>query len=127
MHSVVASSTLMAILSRVPRYQCGKSGTALDDRGEFVRVEDVERLAKLHDVRRPLTPKQLILLTFLRDFIEVHGYAPSFAEIASSFGYRSLATVHEHISTLEYKGYIARHFNESRSIIVLTDEEMNDA
>ena len=45
--------------------------------------------------------------------------APSFEEIAEHFGYQSLATVHEHLSNLERKGYIRRGYNESRAIEVL--------
>ena len=44
------------------------------------------------------------------------GYAPSFEEIAEAFGYSSLATVHEHLSNLERKGYIRKAYNESRSV-----------
>ncbi len=47
------------------------------------------------------------------------GYAPSFEEIAEQFGFQSLATVHEHLTNLERKGYIQRAYNESRSIEVL--------
>ena len=47
------------------------------------------------------------------------GYAPSFEEIAEQFGFQSLATVHEHLTNLERKGYIRRSYNESRSIEVL--------
>ena len=40
-------------------------------------------------------------------------------EIAGHFGFQSLATVHEHLTNLERKGYIRRTYNESRSIEVL--------
>lgn len=65
---------------------------------------------------RPLTQKQRALFDFLKDSIHSHGYAPSFEEIARRFGYRSLATVHEHLTTLEAKGWIRRRYNESRAI-----------
>lgn len=67
----------------------------------------------------PLTRKQREILDFLRATIERHGFAPSFEEIAEQFGYQSLATVHEHLTNLERKGYIRRSFNESRSIELL--------
>jgi repressor LexA len=64
----------------------------------------------------PLTKRQKEILDYINDFIDEHGYAPSFEEIAQSFGYSSLATVHEHLSNLERKGYIRKSYNESRSI-----------
>jgi repressor LexA len=64
----------------------------------------------------PLTKRQKEILDYIESFIEEQGYAPSFEEIAESFGYSSLATVHEHLSNLERKGYIRKSYNESRSI-----------
>ena len=67
----------------------------------------------------PLTKRQREILTFLGSYSEDNGYAPSFEEIASRFNYNSLATVHEHLSNLERKGYIKRSYNESRAIEIL--------
>ena len=64
----------------------------------------------------PLTKRQKEILDQLSGYIADHGYAPSFEEIAEFFGYNSLATVHEHVSNLERKGYIRKTFNQSRSI-----------
>lgn len=63
-----------------------------------------------------LTKRQREILDFIDSFIQNQGYSPSFEEIARFFGYRSLATVHEHLSNLERKGYIRRNYNESRSV-----------
>lgn len=67
----------------------------------------------------PLTRKQREILDFLTETINSQGFAPSFEEIAERFGYQSLATVHEHLTNLERKGYIRRNYNESRAIEVL--------
>jgi repressor LexA len=64
----------------------------------------------------PLTRRQRELLDYVSTYIEGKGYAPSFEEIARQFGFRSLATVHEHLTNLERKGYIRRSPNESRGI-----------
>ena len=64
----------------------------------------------------PLTKRQKQILDYLKAFIDDHGYAPSFDEIRHEFGYTSLATVHEHLSNLERKGYIRRAYRESRSV-----------
>ena len=69
-----------------------------------------------------LTKRQREILSFLSEYNEANGYAPSFEEIASQFNYNSLATVHEHLSNLERKGYIKRSYNESRAIEILPSE-----
>ncbi len=70
----------------------------------------------------PLTKRQREILSFLSDYAGNNGYAPSFEEIASQFNYNSLATVHEHLTNLERKGYIRRTFNESRAIEILPSD-----
>src|SRR5688572_32784351 len=70
----------------------------------------------------PLTKRQREILNFLSSYAEEYGYAPSFEEIASHFNYNSLATVHEHLTNLERKGYIRRSYNESRAIEILPSE-----
>ena len=70
----------------------------------------------------PLTRRQREILDFISAQISEQGYAPSFEEIAKRFTFRSLATVHEHLTNLERKGYIRRAHNESRGIeVILTD------
>lgn len=64
----------------------------------------------------PLTRRQRQILDYLKDYIKAHQYAPSFEEIAEHFSFSSLATVHEHLTNLERKGYIQRGHNESRAI-----------
>jgi hypothetical protein len=82
--------------------------------------------ARLVDARkashRPLTKIQHGVLTFLRDYVAEHGYAPTFEEIAGRFGYESLATVHEHMETLTRKGWIRRGYNEARAIELIPEE-----
>jgi len=72
----------------------------------------------------PLTKRQKEILDYLGGFIEEQGYAPSFEEIAEAFGYSSLATVHEHLSNLERKGYIRKSYNESRSLELVSHSGM---
>ncbi len=70
----------------------------------------------------PLTKRQREILNYLQGYSEDRGYAPSFEEIASHFNYNSLATVHEHLTNLERKGYIRRSYNESRAIEILPSD-----
>ena len=70
----------------------------------------------------PLTRRQREILTYLQSYADDRGYAPSFEEIAAHFNYNSLATVHEHLTNLERKGYIRRSYNESRAIEILPSD-----
>src|SRR3981081_2254032 len=63
-----------------------------------------------------LTKRHRAILTYLANYSEEHADAPSFEEIATQFNYNALATVHEHLTNLERKGYIKRAYNESRGI-----------
>jgi repressor LexA len=70
----------------------------------------------------PLTKRQREILDYVESFLEHYGYSPSFEEIASNFGYSSLATVHEHLSNLERKGYLRKNYNKSRSLELMPAE-----
>jgi repressor LexA len=69
-----------------------------------------------------LTKRQREIFDYLVGYSEANGFAPSFEEIARNFNYNSLATVHEHLSNLERKGYIKRAYNESRAIEILPSD-----
>ena len=66
-----------------------------------------------------LTRRQKQVFDFLVDFINGHGYSPSFEEIGAGLDLSSLATVHKHMQTLEKKGFIRRGYNQSRSVEVV--------
>src|SRR5215467_14044865 len=66
-----------------------------------------------------LTRRQKEVYDFLAQFVEKHGYSPSFEEIGEGLGLSSLATVHKHVSNLEKKGLLTRDYNRSRSIDLL--------
>jgi len=66
-----------------------------------------------------ITKRQREVYDFIHDFVQQHGYSPSFEEIGSGLGLSSLATVHKHVSNLERKGLLKRAYNRSRSIDVL--------
>jgi len=63
-----------------------------------------------------LTRRQRQVIDFIAGFLQEQGYSPSFQEIAQGLGLNSLATVHKHVLTLERKGFLRRHYNQSRSI-----------
>ena len=66
-----------------------------------------------------LTKRQRQIYDFISSFVQSKGYSPSFEEIGSGMGLRSLATVHKHITNLERKGLLKRDYNRSRSIDLL--------
>src|SRR5208337_3382286 len=63
-----------------------------------------------------LTRRQKQVYDFLAQFVDEHGYSPSFEEVGEGLGLSSLATVHKHVSNLEEKGLLKRDYNRSRSI-----------
>jgi len=65
-----------------------------------------------------LTKRQKEVLDFIADFVEEHGYSPSYEELARGLKLASLATVHKHIEALESRNYVRRLFNQSRSLEV---------
>jgi repressor LexA len=70
----------------------------------------------------PLTKRQREILDYVESFLENYGYSPSFEEIARYFNYSSLATVHEHLSNLEKKGFLRKNYNKSRSLELVPAE-----
>jgi len=63
-------------------------------------------------------------MDFVARYSRKHGFAPTFAEIQKRMKLRSLATVHQHISTLESKGYLERKKRQPRSIVAAVTEKM---
>ncbi len=59
-----------------------------------------------------LPHKKQQILSFLKKYIQEHGYAPTLTEIAKKFRLNSLATVHEHLELLEKLGFIRRNRGE---------------
>ena len=73
----------------------------------------------------PLTKRQKEVLDFVTQFIELHGYAPSYREIAKHFNYGSVATVAEHIESLVAKGMLQKGENEARSIQLVRADDVD--
>jgi len=66
-----------------------------------------------------ITRRQRQVYDFISEFVQKHGYSPSFEEIGEGLGLSSLATVHKHVSNLEKKDLLKRDYNRSRSIDLL--------
>lgn len=63
-----------------------------------------------------LYKRQREILDFVTQYIQRNGYSPTLQEIAKSLGVSSLATVHEHLETMEHKGIIKRKGGSVRGI-----------
>ncbi len=53
-----------------------------------------------------LTPAQEKVYQFVRNFILLHGYAPSYEEIRTHLGFRSLNAVYKHLRAIEERGFL---------------------
>jgi repressor LexA len=65
---------------------------------------------------QPLTKRQTEIFTYIKDFLESSGFAPSYREIAAHFKLSSIATVADHIEALRSKGYLEQEVNQARSL-----------
>lgn len=71
----------------------------------------------------PLTKRQKEMLDYITQYIEVHGYAPSYREIAEAFKLGSVATIADHVETLVAKGLLRKNDNSARSLQVVAEED----
>jgi len=69
--------------------------------------------------------RQKEILNLIAQSIDKFGYAPTLTEIADKLGLSSLATVHEHLATLEKKGLIRRYRGAVRGIELLENNDDN--
>jgi len=70
---------------------------------------------------RPVTPRQMDILRFVRDFRARHGYSPTMQEIADYLGV-SKVTVFEHVGALEKKGLLLRGARHKARSLQISDE-----
>ncbi|MBD3366206.1 transcriptional repressor LexA [candidate division WWE3 bacterium] len=68
-----------------------------------------------------LYKRQKQVLNFVSQFIQKNNTSPTLQEIADAMGLSSLATVHEHLSALEKKGFIKRYDGAVRGIEIITE------
>lgn len=57
---------------------------------------------------QPRTKRQKEVLEYITDFIEDHGYQPSYQQIALHFGVKSKGGIAKHVESLEKQGLIRR-------------------
>lgn len=65
-----------------------------------------------------VTKKQRVMLDYIESFTDNQGFSPSYREIAEALGYKSIATVAEHINNLVVAGLIRKNDGVARSLEV---------
>ncbi len=63
------------------------------------------------------------IYSFIKNSIEVEGYAPSVRDICASLSIKSTSTVHAYLARLEQKGYIVRGQGKSRALKLVDNNE----
>jgi repressor LexA len=71
-----------------------------------------------------LTARQRRILTFIRAWVEEHGYPPSVREIGEAVGLVSPSSVAYQLKELEKKGYLRRDPNRPRAVDVRSPSDM---
>ena len=62
------------------------------------------------------TKKQRELLSYIENFINEHGYSPSYREIMQGLKYNSVATVALHVNSLLKRGHLKKRDRSARSL-----------
>lgn len=73
---------------------------------------------------RPLSQRQRMILQYIQQHTENHGYPPTVREIGEAVDLSSSSTVHAHLKALEERGYIKRDAVLTRAIKI-TQEGMS--
>jgi SOS-response transcriptional repressor LexA len=79
------------------------------------------------DSMKPITPRQQVILDFIKGFISEKGYAPTVREIGQGIFLTAHSTVCALLDRLEENGYIERIAGKSRSLRVVGQEPVNDS
>jgi SOS-response transcriptional repressor LexA len=70
------------------------------------------------DIIQP-TKKQKELLNYIDEFINSHGYSPSYREVMQGLNYTSVATVSLHITNLISRGHLGKRNRSARSLYLV--------
>lgn len=74
-------------------------------------------------MQKQLTEIQKNILDFLIDQVKGKGMPPTLADVAKHFGYKNRATVQQHFSAIERKGYIKKKPKLSRGIELTLEDK----
>jgi len=68
-----------------------------------------------------LTPKQLKLFKYLKNYFKEHEYMPIFEEMKVYMNIKSKSGVHHMLGAIEWKGYIKRYPARNRAIKIIKE------
>jgi len=66
-----------------------------------------------------LTPAQEKVYNFLRDYMQRHGHSPSYEEIRTHMGFKSLNAVYKHLKQLEQRGCLKSLWGNRKRVLDL--------
>src|ERR1700710_3230208 len=72
-----------------------------------------------------LTPRQLDVITAIRNYRYLNGYSPTMQELADQLG-TSKVTIFEHVGALEKKHVLRRDKHKARSLAIISQEKLPD-
>ncbi len=64
-----------------------------------------------------ITPAQQKVFSFVREYINRHGYSPSYEEVRRSLGFKSLNSVYKHLKQLERRGYLKSPWDNGKRVL----------
>ena len=68
-----------------------------------------------------LTPKQLKLFKYLKNYFKEHEYMPTFEEMKVYMNIKSKSGVHNMLGAIEWKGYIKTYPAHHRAIKIIKE------
>lgn len=73
-----------------------------------------------------MTPKQKLVLDFIKTYVEIKGFAPSYANIAAGIGLKSKSNIHRLVHELRKQGHldVKPHLVRSLSVKEATIDEV---
>lgn len=72
-----------------------------------------------------VSPKRRLILNFIRDFLDEHGYPPSVRDILSGCQISSTSVVDHHLRVLEREGHLRRNLKVSRGLELVGQPKRN--
>jgi len=72
-----------------------------------------------------ISPKRQLILEFIRDFLDEHGYPPSVRDIQSGCEISSTSVVDHHLRALEREGHLKRNLKVSRGLELVGQPKRN--
>ena len=72
---------------------------------------------------KQLAPRQKEVYEFIKEFISLNGYSPTYREVAKELNI-ALKGVFDHIMAIQKKGYLTVTHNKARTIKITKPEEI---